>query len=201
MKKILSWIVISSFLLIPFQSFAKTVVSDNDLDSVLAQRGSVTVTFNDIYVNSKALKTTSTDGLDFWNPFYDPDNGNYGHAAYFGPANPDYENNMPLGSSFPLKGYIGYADVFLTGGQVQRSGYIILEVVSTSNPNVLSLCQLNVSINQTIRSNMGVDATIKLGTTSDLAGNQSLGRTYSQGIGATTTGSLSVYAHNTPWTP
>lgn len=201
MKKIFSLIIIYSFLSIPLQTFAKSVVSDNDLDSVLAQRGFIIVTFDDIYVNSAALKTTSTDGLDFWNPNYDPANGDYGHAAYFGPAHPDYENNMSVGPTWPQKGYVGYADVFLTGGYVQRSGYIRMEVVSTANPNVFSLCQLNVDINQTILSNLGIDATIKLGTTPDLSGNQTLGRVYTQGIGATTVGSLSVYAHNNDYWP
>jgi hypothetical protein len=199
LKKILSIIFISAFLLIPLLSFAKTAVSDNDLSSVTAQRGSIIVTFDDIYVNSAALKTTSTDGLDFWNPFYNPPD-NYGHAAYYGPENPDYENNLFFSGTdvWPQKGYVGYADVFVTGGTVQRSGYIRLEVVSTANPNVFSLCQLNVELNQTIRSNLGIDATIKLGASrSDLVnGTQSLGRVYSQGIGATTVGSLSVYAHN-----
>ena len=97
MKKILSLIVISSFLLIPFQSFARSIVADSDLASFTAQSGSITITFNDIYVASKALKTTSTDGLDFWNPNWDKVNmvcGTYPcHADYYSQDHPDYENN------------------------------------------------------------------------------------------------------------
>ena len=197
-------IVISSFLFIPFQSFARSIVADSDLASFTAQSGSITITFNDIYVASKALKTTSTDGLDFWNPHWDKANmvcGTYPcHADYYSQDHPDYENNWQgVGTTvWPEKGYIGYTDVYVTGGLVERSGYITLEVVALppGNPNILSQCRLDVIINQTIKSGLGVDATIKLSPTSDLAGNQVLGRTYSQGIGATTTGSLSVYAHN-----
>jgi hypothetical protein len=203
MKKILSLIVISSFLFIPFQSFARSIVADSDLASFTAQSGSITITFNDIYVASKALKTTSTDGLDFWNPRWDQANmvcGTYPcHADYYSQDHPDYENNWQgMGTTvWPNKGYIGYTDVYVTGGLVERSGYIRLEVVANSDPNVWSRCQLNViEINQTIKSHLGIDATIKLGPTSDLAGNQVLGRTYTSGVGATTTGSLSVYAHN-----
>ena len=201
MKKILSLIVISSFLFIPFQSFARTIIADSDLASFTAQSGSITITFNDIYVASKALKTTSTDGLDFWNPNWDQANmvcdAYPCHADYYSQDHPDYENNMPLGSAWPSKGYIGYTDVYVTGGLVQRSGYITLEVVALPyNSDLQSRCRLDVIINQTIKSGLGVDATIKLGATSDLAGNQTLGRTYSQGIGATTSGSLSVYANN-----
>jgi hypothetical protein len=200
MKKIFTLVVIATFLIIPTVSSAKTAIPDSDLGSIFAQAcltgDCVTIVYDDINVKSKTLKTTSTDGLDFWGD---------DHASVFGPAHPDYENNMPLGSSFPSKGYIGYADVYLTGDTVRRSGSITIEVFNPDNDptafdytNVLSRRRLAVEINTLTvdTGNMSIDAAIKLGSTPDLAGDQYLGRTYTSGVSTTTGGQLSVYAHN-----
>ncbi|MCX5850230.1 MAG: hypothetical protein NTW65_12385, partial [Deltaproteobacteria bacterium] len=103
-----------------------------------------------------------------------------------------------------------YADVYLTGGLVKRSGSVTLECFNSKNDptafdytNVSSLSRLSVEINSmTIDTgSVSIDAAIKLGTTPDLAGNQYLGHTHTSGVSATTNGSLSVYAHNNTIAP
>ena len=182
MKKVLSLVVLFAFLMMPPVSLAKsTAISDSDLEGIVAQSGSITITFDNITVKSTDLKTTSTDFADFWGPH---------HADYFGPAHPDYEVQNS-------GAYFGYANVYLTGGEVERSGSITLEIVPTPDSNISTWGdRLNVDINSlTIRSSIGVEASIKLGTTPDLSGNQYLGYTYTSGVSATTDGKLYVYAH------
>ncbi|MCX5848311.1 MAG: hypothetical protein NTW65_02525, partial [Deltaproteobacteria bacterium] len=94
MKKILAFVVLFSFLIIPQLSLAKNIIADSDLGAIFAQ-GSVTIIYDDINITSKTLKTTSTDGLDFWGD---------DHASFFGPAHPDYERT-------DSGAYVGYADV------------------------------------------------------------------------------------------
>jgi len=185
MKKILGLvIVLVVFFLVPSFASAKTSIPDNDLGDVVAQYGSITITFDDITIKSRSLVTTSTDGLHFWS--YDPNNLNNGYHP------------KDTGDAF-----FGIADVYLTGGLVERSGSMTVEVVYTSDINIKSHCKLNATLNdqRVYSSALAIEATVKLGTTPDLAGDQILGRVYSKGIGSTVNGSLTVYAHNTPWTP
>ena len=72
-----------------------------------------------------------------------------------------------------------------------------LQVVSTNDPNVLSQCKLEiVMMNSSIDARFGVQEVLKLSTTPDLAGNQVLGRVYTEGMQSTTNGHISVFAHN-----
>jgi hypothetical protein len=217
MKKFSAFTVIVAFLIVPLVCSAKTLVSENDLGEIFAQTGDITITFDDITVKDRILRTTSIDGLDFWNPNYNPTDGNYGHADYYVEADPtpnnsDYENNMAgeghIWAQYPNKGYLGY-EARLTGGQVRRSGEMILEVFNPENDpsgfnysNVYSDCRLYVQmVNQRIEADIAVEMVIKLSPNQDLSGGGTLGRTYTSGVSMTNNGNLSVYAHNTPWTP
>ena len=217
MKKFSALAVIAAFLILPLVCSAKTLVSENDLGEIFAQAGDITITFDDIMLKDRILRTTSTDGLDFWNPHYPPIEGNYGHADYYVEAgstanNSDYENNMAgeghIWTQYPNKGYLGYEARF-TGGRVNRSGEMILEVFTPENDptafdysNVPSLCRLDVQmVNQRIEANIAVEMVIKLSPNQDLSEGGTLGRTYTSGVSMTNNGHLMVYVHNTPWTP
>lgn len=205
MKKIFASALIAALFLLPSVSSAKSTINDNDLGAIVAQSGSVTITFDDIYVKSKDLRTTSTDGLDWWNTNWDREhlvcNGDTCHADYFLEANSTSHN-----SDYEVQNsgaYYGY-EVHVTGGVVKRSGSMILQVFTPDDDptsfdytNVSSQCRIDVRlINQRIEASIGIEAVIKLGTTSDLSGNQTLGRVYTAGVSATTNGHLTVYAHN-----
>jgi hypothetical protein len=200
MRKVLASIIIAAFLFVPSLSSAKSIaISDSDLGAIAAQSGSITITFDNITLNDKQLKTNSTDLADFWNPNWNNgkcDAGKLCHADYYALDNPDYENNYNP-SDITTKGYFGYSDVYLTGGLVERSGSMTLEVVSTTESQ--SLSKVNTTIhNLSIKAHIGVGATIKLSATnSDFASSsQILGRVYAAGISATTNGSVSVYARS-----
>ncbi|HON59496.1 MAG TPA: hypothetical protein PLT45_08205 [Smithella sp.] len=212
MKKILSVAVLVLFFMIPATSFAKiSAIADSDLEGIYGQSGPIEITFNDITVKDRILRTTSTDGLDFWNPEYDPAHGNFGHADYMleahsTPNNSDYENNMQgeghIWTQYPGKGYFGMASVRFIGGKVYRSGSIILEVIPENDADingdtVLSRCKLDVQlINQRIDANIAVESVLKLSPNQDLSGGGVLGRTYTSGVSMTNNGHLVVYAHN-----
>lgn len=214
MKKILSVVVVMMFVLIPVACFAKiSAIADSDLEGIYGQSGPIEITFNDISVKDKTLRTTSTDGLDFWNPEYDPLHGNFGHAdymleAYSTPNNSDYENNRQgqghIWTQYPNKGYFGMASVKLTGGKVYRSGSMILEVFTPENDptsfdytGISSRCRLDVQLlNQRIDANIAVESVIKLSPNQDLSGGGILGRTYTSGVSMTNNGHLTVYARN-----
>ncbi len=203
MKKLLLALVIGSFLIIPFvfSGSAKNVISDLDLDSISAQIGSVTIEFKDIFVKSRQLKYISTDGWNFWDPdhqFPDPHTRNADGFFSTDPAN-------SVGfEGYTDNGYIGYRDVFVTGGWVRRSGSMTMEVFPSMNPNVRGY-ELRQTINnfryETL-GDFGVDAVIKLGTNQDLSDDQpALGRVYMSGLSSTSNGVVTVYAHKTPYVP
>jgi hypothetical protein len=54
MKKSLALAVIAVFVMIPLASFARTAISDSELDSVIAQQG-VTIEFVSLTINSTSL--------------------------------------------------------------------------------------------------------------------------------------------------
>ncbi len=214
MKKILSVAVLVMFFVIPLTSFAKiSAITDSDLEGIYGQSGPIEITFNDITVKDKILRTTSTDGLDFWNPEYDPAHGIFGHADYIlaadsTPNNSDYENNTQgtghIWVQYPGRGYFGMASVRLIGGKVYRSGSMILEVFTPENDptafdysGVASRCRLDVQmVNQRIDANIAVESVIKLSPNQDLSGGGVLGRTYTSGVSMTNNGHLTVYARN-----
>jgi hypothetical protein len=194
MKKILALVVIFAFLIMPSVSLAKcTSISDSDLDGIVAQAGSITITFDNITLKNTTLKTSSIDFADFWNPNWIDGKcvaGKMCHADYFGQDNPDYENNYNP-TDLSTKGYFGYADVYQTGGLVERSGSVTLDVATAS--------KLTTDVNSlTIRANIGVEASIKLSTTNAnfASSSQTLGIIYTAGITSTTNGSMTVYARN-----
>jgi hypothetical protein len=200
MKRIIEIIIILSFIILPFKSFAvSNSISDKDLDRVCAQMGSITVKLGEYTIESQNLKNISTDGWNYWDPDHDrtnnikdphPNNA----EGYFDGSSSTNPQKYPRGGSV---GYFGYDEAYVTGGTVINSGAMTMEVVSTNDPNVSSQCKLEiVMLNSTIDSRIGVEAVLKLSNSPDLSGNQSLGRVYTEGIKSTTNGHLSVYAHN-----
>ncbi|MFA5323910.1 MAG: hypothetical protein WC373_14660 [Smithella sp.] len=205
MKKILASVIAAAFFFMPSASSAKSSISDNDLGAIVAQAGSITITFDDIYVKSKDLKSISTDGWNYWDGDHNVINPHLNNADGFFDGTPeDNPQQNPGFGEYNQIGYLGYADVKVTGGQVKRSGSMILEVFTPEDDptdfnysNVSSRCRVDVKmIDQRIEAGIGIEAAIKLGTTSDLSGNQYLGRVYTSGVSATTNGHLTVYAHN-----
>lgn len=203
MKRILKFISIIAFLIIPIESFAVTTsISDSDLDGIAAQAGSITVRIGQVVIESQALKNISTDGWNYWdsdhditNHLKDPHPNNA--AGYFDGTSETNPQKHPGAAGYNQIGYIGYDEVHMTGGTIIHSGSMTLEVVSTTDPNVKNGCKLDVVMNNnTVYAPIAVEAVIKLGTSPDLAGGQSLGRTYTGGISSTTNGHLTVYAHN-----
>ena len=200
MKRIIKFIIILTYIVIPFQSFAfSNAISDNELDRVCAQSGTITVRLGEYAVESQNLKNISTDGWNYWDPDHDrtnhikdphPNNA----EGYFDGSSSTKPQKYPQGGSV---GYFGYDDGYVTAGTVINSGAMTLQVVSTNDPNVLSQCKLEiVMMNSSIDARFGVQEVLKLSTTPDLAGNQVLGRVYTEGMQSTTNGHISVFAHN-----
>jgi|YelNatPaOPRAMG01_1025707.scaffolds.fasta_scaffold93239_1 hypothetical protein len=195
MKKIFTLSIVVAMVLLPLLSSAKsTVIADCELEGIFGQSGSIEITFNDITVKDKTLRTTSTDLQDWWNPNYDPDHGNYGHADYMLEASP-----TPNNSDYEVHGsaYFGMASVKLTGGKIKRSGTITLEVIPDNDVTIAGRCKLDTQINQLkIEAGIAVESVIKLSPNQDLSGGGVLGRTYTSGISVTNNGHLMIYARN-----
>jgi hypothetical protein len=203
LKKLLIALIIGSFLIIPFvfSGSAKNVISDLDLDSISAQIGSVTIEFKDIFIKSRQLKYISTDGWNFWDPDHQFPDPHVRNADGFFSTEPQ---NSAGFEGFTDNGFIGYTDVFVTGGWVRRSGSMTVEVFPSMNPNVrgYELRQTNNNFWYDTGDTFAVDAVIKLGTNQDLSdGQPALGRVYMKGISAMSNGTVTVYAHKTPYVP
>jgi hypothetical protein len=202
MKKILILAVITAFFIMPSMSFAQSViVSDVDLGSIFATEGSITVTFSDITIGSLHTKSVSTDGWNYWDPKHDYPSPHIHNAPGFFDGTP--ENNPQQNPGFDganIIGYFGY-DIDLTGGLVERSGSITLEVtdIAPTDPfysDVKSGCKLNVRINSlSINAHIGLDTTMRVGVSSDFSGpGMVLLHHYIEAIAGTASGSLSIYA-------
>lgn len=63
MKKFLVLTVIAVFVMIPLASFARTAISDSELNSVIAQQG-VTIDFSNVTVNSVSLTSIAWGDSD-----------------------------------------------------------------------------------------------------------------------------------------
>lgn len=201
MKRISKLLIIISFLIIPFELFAATTsISDNELDHVCAQIGSITVRMNEVIpVESQNLKNISTDGWNYW----DPDHDRSGHIKNPHPNNAEgyfdgtTTTNPQKHPAYGKAGYFGYDEAYLYGGTVTTSGTMVIEITSTNNPNT-SDCKLEaVMRNVSIDSPLGISAVMKLSSSPDLSGNQVLGRVYTQGIQSTGTyGHVTIFAHS-----
>ncbi|PKN52187.1 MAG: hypothetical protein CVU55_07830 [Deltaproteobacteria bacterium HGW-Deltaproteobacteria-13] len=190
MKKIFVLAVFFSFLILPPGCFAqRVVVADNDLGAIYAQTGAIIVTFENITLQSVNLKPLVTNFSDFWIP--------------------DGPEKVLTGDAF-----FGLTDAVLIGGLVERSGTLKIQVFTDHDPpnpddhfdytEVPSRCRLVAEIHDLrINANIGFEATVKLGTKSDLTTwsstgiqlpDQILGRTYTAGVSATINGTAQVYA-------
>lgn len=208
MKRIIKFIVILSILaccIIPVQSFAVTsAISDSELDGICGQVGAISVRIGTFTVESQSLKNIATDGWNYWDPdhdlsnrFKDPHPNNA--PGYFDGSSTTNPQKNPGAAGYNQPGYVGYDESYLEGGIVHQTGSMVVEVVSSNDPNILSQCKLEVLMrNQTVDARIGFGMVLKLSDSPDLSGNQSLGRIYTQGIKATTNGHLTVYAHNNP---
>ena len=196
MKRILATVIMSVFLIMPsLCSAAKQVITDGDLDTISAQIGSITIDFKDIYIKDKQLKSISTDGWNYWDPdhgYADPHINNT--DSYF---NTEPQKNVGFGE-YNQPGYIGYRDVYITGGLIKRSGSMTIEVFPTMDPNIKSYILKATLNNQSFDTgNIQIGAVVKMGKNNDLSDDQpALGRTLTQGVSATSNGTLTVYAHN-----
>lgn len=63
MKKILMFAIIAVFIMMPLASFAKSAISDKDLDAVTAETG-VSIVFDNVKINSAALTSLSWGDSD-----------------------------------------------------------------------------------------------------------------------------------------
>lgn len=203
MKKILIFISTVIFLIIPIQSFAViTSITDNELEGISAQIGSITVRVGQVIVPSSNIVNISTDGWNYWDSDHDVTNHLKNPHPNNAPGNFDgtSESNpqkYPGFGKYDEEGYIGYDQTRLTGGVVIHSGSMTMEVVSTNNPNVSSGLKLDIVMNHSgYDAPISVESVIKLADNPDLAGDQSLGRIYTSGISQVAHGRLSVYAHN-----
>jgi hypothetical protein len=219
MKKILFVAVISALLIVPSLSSAKSAMSDNELGAMFAQAGGIgvltegievgnaicsgnrcsfKVTFSDVYVKDQTLKFISTDGGNFWDPNHEVAD----HLNSF--DDPAYANGHYGFDGYGEHGYAGYTEVTVKGGLVKRSGSMIIELAgpdhdptSLNYDNIPSKSSIRVQINSLHieTGDMAITAVVKLGATPDLAGDQTLGRAYTQGVSMTNSGALTVYAH------
>lgn len=191
MKKIFVLAVFFSFLILPPGCLAQTVaVADGDLGAIYAQTGTIIVTLENITLQTVNLNPLVTNFSDFWIP--------------------DTPEKVLTGDAF-----FGLTDAVLIGGLVERSGSIEIQVVTDHDPptpddhfdytDVPSRCRLIAQIHDLrINAHIGFEATVKLGTRSDLTTwsgttqlpDQILGRTYTAGISATINGGAQVYARN-----
>ena len=205
MKKILQIFLIAAASLISFNVFAATSsISDNELDTICAQAGAITVRIGNFTVESQRLKNIATDGWNYWDPdhdsanlFKDPHPNN--PPGFFDGSSTTNPQKNPGAAGYNQVGYFGYDEAYLFGGTVTNTGYMMLEVVSTSDPRVNDGCKLEVIMrNQSVDAQIGFQMVMKLSDSPDLSGDQSLGRVYTQGIKMTNNGHLTVFAHNTP---
>ena len=204
MKRIMKFIVILSILaccIFPVQSFAVTsAISDSELDGICGQVGAISVRIGNFVVESQNLKNISTDGWNYWDPDHGirdphPDNA----PGFFDGSSTTNPQKHPGTAGYNQVGYFGYDESYIVGGAVNQTGSMVLEVVSTTDPNILSQCKLEVLMRQqTLDAQIGFGMVLKLSDSPDLSGTQSLGRIYTQGIKASTNGHLTVYAHNNP---
>ncbi len=203
MKNIFQLILILAILGIPLQSYTVTTsISDSELSNISAQAGSITVRIGHVVVESRTLKSISTDGWNYWDSDHDltnhlkdphPQNA----SGYFDGNSSNNPQKNPGAGAYDEVGYIGYDQVRITGGTVIHSGSMSLEVVSTTDPHVMSGCKLEVLMNHSsLEAPIAVEAVVKLSQTPDLAGEQALGRVYTSGISQSMHGHLTVYAHN-----
>lgn len=202
MKNIFQFILILALLSIPVQSYTVTTsISDDELSNISAQAGSITVRIGHIVVESRTLKSISTDGWNYWdsdhdltNHLKDPHPNNA--SGYFDGNRNSNPQQHPGAGAYDEVGYVGYDQVRITGGTVVHSGSMSLEVVSTSDPHVMSGCKLDVLMNHSsLDAPIAVEAVVKLSKTPDLSGDQALGRVYTSGISQSMHGHLTVYAH------
>ena len=111
-------------------------------------------------VESQSLKNIATDGWNYWDPdhdsanlFKDPHPNN--PPGYFDGSSTTNPQKNPGAAGYDQVGYFGYDESYLFGGTVTNTGYMMLEVVSTSDPRVNDGCKLEV-----IMRNQSVDAQI-----------------------------------------
>lgn len=204
MKRIIKLIVILSILaclIFPVQSFAVTsAIPDSELDGICGQVGAISVRIGTFVVESQNLRNISTDGWNYWDPDHEIPNPHPNNSpGFFDGSSSTNPQKNPGAAGYNDVGYFGFDEVQLIGGTVTNTGSMVLEVVSTDEPNILSQCKLEVLMrNQTVNAQIGFQMVLKLSPSPDLSGNQSLGRVYTEGIQATTNGHLTVYAHNNP---
>jgi hypothetical protein len=169
-------------------------------------RCSFNVTFSDVNVKTQNLRSITTDGWNYWSV---QQHGIFDFHTFNDERDPNYfgtrpQNHVGFGA-YNQPGYVGYTDVTVIGGLVKRSGSLIIELSGPEN-DPTDLNYSNISSKSSIRAqinslhvdtgDMAITAIVKLGSTPDLAGNQTLGRVYSSGVAMTTSGALTVYAHN-----
>lgn len=145
MKRILMLAMIVAFVMIPLVSFAKTAISDSDLDAVTAKAG-ISIVFTNLTISSLSLSKISwgdSDGV--------PD----GDSVFTGYAS---------------KGYIGATDITVTGNLINYTGAMNIDV-GTSGTGV-SATRLNIALPDEITiggaAGMNITATLKLGDTKTL---------------------------------
>jgi len=166
MKKFLVLAVIAAFVMMPLASFARTAISDSDLDTVTAQQG-VSIEFNNLSVSGVTLNTQSwgdTDGFS----------GATG-AGYYGQANISLSGNV----------------VALTGGFNMDIG---TTGIGTNAVTKVMIGLPTITIGGV--GGLNVDSIYKLDSIKTLDSNvQALGVSYMNGLRATIAGGLTIYAH------
>ena len=169
MKKFLALAVITVLVMMPLVSFAKTAISDSDLDSVTAQSG-VSIDFNNLSVSGVTLNTQSwgdTDGAS-----------GYPGAGYVGMTGINLIGNT----------------VVLNGTMNIDSG-----TISTTSGNVtkLKIDLPTITMGGSGANGMNITFTVKVDSTKTLDGPNAstLGYVNIQGLSVWATGGITVFAH------
>ncbi|PKN52946.1 MAG: hypothetical protein CVU55_06925 [Deltaproteobacteria bacterium HGW-Deltaproteobacteria-13] len=173
MKKVLLFAVIAMFLMVPM-SFAKTAITDRDLDSVTAQEG-VVIVLDGVNVSNVSIAVQSWGDSD---GFTDGSGNAYTHAGWVG------------------------ANITMSGQVVSLSGVMTIDVGVSTNatspyPGGVYIGLPTVTIGGG-GDPLNITQVVKVGgeqTLSNAAGAMTMGTAYMGGLTAQITGNLMITTH------
>jgi hypothetical protein len=173
MKRILMLAMIVAFVMIPLVSFAKTAISDSDLDAVTAKAG-ISIVFTNLTISSlslsKGISWGDSDGVPD-SPYY---TGSYTNA-----------------------GYIGATDITVQGDLINYTGAMNIDVGTSGGVTKVQIVLPNeITIGGT--AGMNITATLRLGDTKTLDNGTNapaLATIAMKGFQTFVSGTVTVFAH------
>ncbi|MGD0277810.1 MAG: hypothetical protein ABSC11_00735 [Smithella sp.] len=175
MKRILMLAVIAVFLGMPIASFAKTAISDSDLDALTAQKG-ISINFTNFAISSGVtagkMVFGDADGLGSLSPLVGFNNAD----------------------TYPSAGFMAMNGIVITGNLVEITGTMNVDVGTSGGQTELNVALPTVTIGGA--SGMSITANVILDSAKALnGGSGSLVALSIQGFSTSVTGTVTVFAH------